>query len=255
MKLIILAAGKGSRLRDLTAAKPKTMVELAGKPLIEYIINNAKKTSISEIIVVTGYQSEKLSEFLTAQFPNTNIKFVHNNNYDSTNMVASLFCAEEEMNDDFIISYSDIVYKSDILNSLINNGKELSIVIDKDWRQLWQKRMDNPLIDAETLKINSSGLIYEIGQKPDSYDDIEGQYIGLMKFSGSSVSAMKVKYKELGNSGKDISNIYMTDFLQHLIDTGSKAEPEFINGGWVEIDTVEDLENLSEYFITNVKED
>ena len=174
MKIIVLAAGQGTRLRPLTENVPKCMVPLKGKPLIDYQLDLFKSKSINDITIVGGYLIEKLKS--------KNVNLITNKVYATTNMVHSLFCAEKELNDDVIISYGDIVYNEKVLQKLIDSNENISIVVDKNWKEYWTARMDDPLVDAETLKIKD-GKIIEIGKKPNHYDDIEGQYIGLIKFS------------------------------------------------------------------------
>jgi L-glutamine-phosphate cytidylyltransferase len=168
-------------------------------------------------------------------------------------MVYTLFCAREEFDDDIIISYSDIVYGQDVLDKLIGSEADISVVVDKKWRKLWEKRMNNPLSDAETLKIGDSGQIVEIGKKAESYNEIEGQYIGLIKISKKVLKKISVFYDNLDKNnlydGKNFENIYMTTFIQLLIDNGFRVTPVEIDGGWVEIDSVEDLKKLKDYTI------
>ena len=106
--------------------------------------------------------------------------------------------------------------------------------------------MENPLTDAETLKISEDGFITEIGKKPKSYDEIEGQYIGLMKFSAAGVKILREHYHALDKNaiydGKSYPNMYMTTLLQSLINSGVKVSPVFIDGGWTEVDEPTDLE-------------
>lgn len=242
MKAIILAAGQGIRLKPLTDDRPKCMVEFNGKPIIDYIVETLLNSNISDITVVNGYKKEVLENHLKDK----DIKFYTNARYDSTNMVATLFCAEEEMNDDLIISYADIVYNKDVLNKLKEDKSDFAIIVDKNWKELWQKRMENPLNDAETMKIDHEEFVYELGKKPQSYDEIEGQYIGLIKISKKFLSQVIEYYKKLDKSdmydGKNFDNMYMTSFIQSLIAYAKKPKAVFIEGGWVEIDSCEDLE-------------
>jgi choline kinase len=236
MKAIILAAGSGTRLKPLTDDKPKCMVEYKGKPILQYISETLKEANIEKTVVVTGYRADKIPVFFTKQY--------HNEKYASTNMVSSLFCALEEFDDDLIISYSDIIYKPSVLNALIKSKEDFSVIIDKDWRSQWEQRMENPLEDAETLKLKD-GKIIEIGKKPTSYDDIEGQYIGLIKISKNCIKQVIEFYNKLDRNklydGKDFNNMYMTSFIQLIIDRLMPVYPVFINGGWIEIDGPEDL--------------
>ena len=88
-------------------------------------------------------------------------------------MLYSLFCAENFLDDDVIISYSDIIYNYEILNKLIDSKSGIGVVIDKNWKELWSLRMDNPLEDAESLKV-ADNKITEIGFKSNDIREIQG---------------------------------------------------------------------------------
>tara|TARA_B110000503_G_C7101615_1_gene394041 strand:- start:235 stop:987 length:753 start_codon:yes stop_codon:yes gene_type:complete len=240
MKMIIVAAGQGIRLRPLTNNKPKCMVEYDEKPIIDYILDAADHCNITDIAVVNGYKKEVLESYLEDR----GCTFFTNEEFDATNMVTSLFTAKEFMNDDLIISYADIVYKPEILEKLMASNADFSVVVDNEWKELWSLRMESPLEDAETMKIRD-GNIVELGKKPISYDEIEGQYIGLMKVSKSALSKLIKFYETLDRSkiydGKDFYNMYMTSLIQMVIDHIMDVTPVFINGGWIEIDSVEDI--------------
>ncbi|WP_416860433.1 sugar phosphate nucleotidyltransferase [Helicobacter ganmani] len=249
MKAMILAAGFGSRLMPLTQENPKCMVEYRGKKLIDYEIGALKDAGIKEIAVVGGYLFAVLKNYVESQF---NIKNIYQNlEFNKTNMVQTLFCAREFIEScithkqDLIISYADIVYSAEIVRSLMQSDEPLSIVVDKNWRTLWEKRFENPLLDAETLKIRE-GKVIELGKKPKSYEEIEGQYIGLFKFSYHFLPQVLGFYDSLDRNamydGKDFDNMYMTSFLQGLINAYGGAQVVEINGGWCEIDFKSDLE-------------
>ena len=166
-------------------------------------------------------------------------------------MVETLFCAREFLKESFdkkqdvIISYADIIYKPFILSKLLSCRDEISVVVDKDWQELWSKRFDDPLSDAESLKIQD-GRIIEIGKRPSSYEDIQAQYMGLFKISYSFLPKVLELYDNLDTTkiydGKDFNNMYMTSFLQGIIDTYHNAKAVMVNGGWCEIDCKSDLE-------------
>ena len=102
MNAIILAAGKGERLRPLTENKPKCLVSLFGKTLLEWQIETFHNQGIDDITIVTGYKSDLI------KYPE--IKKIQNKNYDSTNMVETLFCAKDELKESTIVSYGDILF-------------------------------------------------------------------------------------------------------------------------------------------------
>lgn len=237
MKHIILAAGQGTRLRPYTNELPKCMVEFEGVTLLDRQIQVINCIGDQEIIIVGGYRSEMLPAHYRAYI---------NDDYENTNMLWSLFKAEDEMVDEVIISYGDIVYSPDILKKLVNSREDISVVIDKDWRAYWNSRSSNPLGDAESLKLTYDGYISEIGFTPLSLDGIEGQYIGLMKFSSNGINALKHFFHSAIKEGlifsnRDVKRMYMTDVLQCLIDGKNKVKAVPIYGDWVEVDTVSDL--------------
>jgi len=240
-KAIILAAGQGTRLRPLTDNIPKCMVPLAGVSLLERQVSTLREAGITRINIASGYRSECIEEL--------GFDVTLNPDYAKTNMVESLFAAKDFImsdQDDLIIAYGDIVYEIDNLNALLNSEEDVALMIDTDWEKLWSLRLENPLEDAETLLIDSDGYVTELGKKPKSYEFIQGQYTGLIKIAGSKLNDLWQFYKDLDRKAtydnKDFYNMYMTSFLQQLIDKGWKAKAVLVKNGWLEVDSVEDLE-------------
>ena len=233
MKAIILAAGRGSRMKKLTEENPKCMVFFRGKSLIDWQLEALKGAGVNEISIVTGYKRELLLNKKLIEF--------YNHRWMKTNMVKSLICADEWLMDGpCIVSYSDIFYSSEAIKLLLNSNDKLAITFDPNWEQLWTKRFTDPLIDAETFKINKDYIITEIGNKPISLDDIQGQYMGLLKFTPASWREAKVICAQLNNIQSD--KIDMTSLLQIIIHKGNisiKGIPYFEE--WGEFDSAEDL--------------
>ena len=244
MRLIILAAGQGTRLRPLTNNSPKCLVELAGKPMLEWQIESAQHAGIKDIVVIGGYQIERLHSY--------GVTLLENPRFASTNMVQTLFCAKNFFGEHFIMSYGDIVYSPFILKNLLLDLSDISVVVDQSWRDYWGLRMDNPLLDAETLKIDQKGNLTEIGNKPNSFNEIEAQYIGLVSFRGNGVKQLTDAYdhaylKQLSGENpfggvRNLDGLYMTDLLQGMIKSGVSIKAHKISENWLEIDSIEDLE-------------
>ena len=241
MKIVILAAGEGKRLRPYTSEVPKCMVDLAGKPLLSYQLSSIEKCNISldDVAIVGGHKMESFEEFQVKKFEN--IK------YSTTNMVSTLFCARDFMkdNEDLIISYGDIVYEEKVLRAVLNCKNEVCVAADLEWENLWRTRMTNPLDDAETFIMDDEKLIKELGKKPFSFSEIHAQYIGLIKIRGDKIRKFIKDYDQMDKSidydGKNFDNMYMTSFIQYLIDTGWQVEACLVKNGWLELDTIEDL--------------
>ncbi|MEK7524323.1 MAG: phosphocholine cytidylyltransferase family protein [Patescibacteria group bacterium] len=238
MKAIILAAGEGKRMRPHTDDRPKAMIPVAGKPLLKRTLEILQHLGITDISVVTGYHPE------TINYPS--IKKYFNAQFDHTNMVVSLFCAEEEFNDDMVIIYGDILFSEEMLAALLADDADVAVAVDKAWRKQWEKRMENPLNDAETMKINKEGDITELGKKPKNFSEIEGQYVGLIKISKLAAAKIKSFYGSLDRqvlyNGRTFDLMHMTDFLQLIIDRLMPVKAAYIHGGWFEIDTPSDLQ-------------
>ncbi|RTR05362.1 NTP transferase domain-containing protein [Halomonas nitroreducens] len=239
MKAIILAAGQGTRLRPYTNDKPKCMVHLAGKSLLHRQMEIMSQCGISDSIIVGGYCIERIDPL--------DAKVVENYDYDSTNMLSTLFCARDHMipGEDLLISYGDIVYEPQVLQSIIDCSAAICVAADTQWEKLWKLRMDDPLSDAETFVFDKNQYIVELGKHPKSYRQVQAQYMGLMRIRSDKVADVIAAYDALDvdalYDGSDFSNMYMTSFLQCLIDKGWLVKACLVEGGWLEVDTAEDL--------------
>ena len=237
MIFIILAAGKGTRLYPLTKKKPKCLVKYQGKSILDHQLENCKKMKIQKIFLVSGYKSSKIKK--------KNIIKIKNENYKTTNMLYSLFKLRKlfDGNNDLIISYGDIIYKNDVLKKLINSREQLSTVIDTDWYSYWKVRMENPLDDAESLKLSKKYYITDIGKKVKNLKDIKGQYIGLTKISKNIAKKILKVWVDLNskNNANKTNNLYITDFLRILIKRKFKIKAIPVKRGWLEFDEPSDL--------------
>ena len=106
--------------------------------------------------------------------------------------------------------------------------------------------MDDYLQDVETFKFKNSEVI-ELGKEPKNKGEVEAQYIGVIKIKRDLLIHLLANYKSSIDSAPDrviaenFKNMYMTDFIQDYIDDGGRVVPVFIDGGWLEVDTVQDL--------------
>ncbi|MBL52023.1 MAG: nucleotidyl transferase [Candidatus Marinimicrobia bacterium] len=233
MRCIILAAGRGSRLGSLTNKKPKCLIQLNGKSLLEHQLAILRASNIKDIGIVTGYKRQLLSDFGLYEF--------HNNKWDKTNMVSSLECADSWLNKyHCIVSYGDIFYQHRAIKKLILSKDEMAITYDPNWKLLWEKRFDNPLDDAETFKLNADSTISEIGKVPTDLNQIQGQYMGLLKFTPASWKEVKSIRSKMSNTMK--SKMDMTTLLQKIILKNKiKVKGLIYEDNWGEIDTESDL--------------
>lgn len=234
MKAIILAAGRGSRMKSLTNERPKCMVELRGKPLLEWQLAALRGAGITEIAIVTGYRRELLADRGLVEF--------HNPRWAQTNMVSSLACAEAWLQGEpCIVSYSDIFYSPAAVQSLMACTASLAVTYDPNWLALWTDRFGDPLLDAETFGLTAAGTLTEIGNKPASVDEVQGQYMGLLRFTPEGWAEVCRLRSALPAQQRD--KAHMTYTLQQVIEAGRvpvQALP--YTGEWGEVDSSEDLQ-------------
>jgi choline kinase len=233
MKAIILAAGRGSRMKSLTDERPKCLIELHGKALLDWQLESLRKAGISEIAIVTGYKRELLVNRELVEF--------HNMRWAETNMVSSLACAEEWLQTEpCIVSYSDIFYSPTAVRLLIRCLAPLAVTYDPNWLKLWTQRFGDPLLDAETFRLTPEHTLAEIGNKPTLVDEVQGQYMGLLRFTPEGW--MEVQRIRSNLTLEQCDKIHMTGILQKVIDAKCfhiKAVPYL--GEWGEIDSADDL--------------
>lgn len=233
MKAIILAAGRGSRLKSMTDDRPKCLVEIRGRRLLDIQIAALRETGIAEIAVVTGYRREMLTQ--------PGVKEFHNADWARTNMVSSLACAAEWLESDAcVVSYSDIFYPAAAPKLLIDRVADMAITYDPDWRAQWEARFGDPLLDAETFRLDGAGFVAEIGRKPRHIEEIEGQYMGLLRFAPAGWAEIARLRDTLPPETRD--RIDMTSTLQRVVEAGRvKLSAVPFRGEWGEIDTELDL--------------
>jgi choline kinase len=233
MRAVILAAGRGSRLGHLGDDRPKCLVELEGKPLIERQIAALRRGGADEIGVVRGYRAEMID------FPG--LSYFANQRWAETNMVMSLAAAAPWLRSGpVIVSYADIFYRSELVRGLAGAPGQLVISYDRAWRRLWTRRFADPLADAETFRIDAAGQLLEIGGKTTRIEDIEGQYMGLLKFTPPAWSAVEVLLSTLDAPIRD--RLDVTGLLHRLLAGKELPIATFgTNGQWGEIDNPEDV--------------
>ncbi len=231
---LILAAGRGSRMNNVTDTKPKCFIEVKGKRLLDWQVEAMKHAGITDIAVVTGYKSEL--------FSNEEIEKIHNPNWETTDMVFSLACASDWLKKcNCIVSYSDIFFESHAVSSLLDGDEEIAISYDPSWLNMWEQRFEDPKDDAETFKVDNQQFLTEIGGAVTELDEVDGQYMGLIKFTPNGWKTFSNFWKEIEES--DFSNVQVTQVLRQLVAKKSgyvKAIP--YEGEWGELDLESDLE-------------
>ena len=235
MKAIILCAGRGVRLRDLTADElPKCLVDIGGRAIIDWQIDALSRTGVEEITIVTGFMSEKIKKHLVHD---KRISYVHNDKYATTNILTSFWLALEKHAgaDDLVIMAGDVVFDPDILKKMASYAN-VDILTATDSKK----------IDEEAVKIITQGDSITKFGKDLQIEKSQGQFLGLMKVCASTVGEMRELVRRMVISDGRC-NAYLFDMLNTMIDGYKKKIGYFDIGDhfWEEIDFKEDWERAN----------
>ena len=232
MRALILAAGRGSRMGALTASAPKCLTMFAGQRLIDWQIDALRAGGVEEIGIVTGYKADKIDA--------TNLRRFHNDRWAETNMVMSLACARQWLvSGPVIVSYADIFYSAEPVEKLAATAGDIAVTYDRDWLDLWHARFEDPLSDAETFRLDADNRLVEIGGRAASVEEIEGQFMGLLRFMPAGWAAVEGILDGLAEAERD--RLDSTALLRRLIAEDFPVAAVVINGGWGESDSASDL--------------
>ena len=238
IKIIILAAGRGSRVNRLTKKKPKTLIKISDKSILDYHLIELAKLGIKnkQISIITGYERKAFSKYKIKKFVNKSWK--------STNMVYSLTKADHWLkNYNCIVIYGDVLYEHTIINKLKKNINKFCLASNINWKKYWKQRFIDPIKDLESFKTDQKKLIIEIGQKVKSINEIRGQFMGIFKIDPSNWLKFKKKLKE---SNYKIST---TELLNKLIkEEKVKIKSIDYKKYWFEIDTYKDFKIANKFF-------
>ena len=242
MKAIILAAGKGSRLGKIGGKKPKCLMEIEDNTLLEIQINTLHNCGIKDISVVRGYEGKKIN------IPGLN--YYENPDYEKANMLHSLFCAREEMDEETLILYSDIIFEEDVVKRIISSDQDIAIGVMVNWMEAIQQRDKVALEELEMLYFDSKNRVEKIGKSLTDKYETKGQFIGIVKCTkwGTEIlkrnydRAKKVYAKKSFGQAKAFKQASLIDVFQEMVAIGVPIYSVIIERGWMEIDTPKDYE-------------
>jgi choline kinase/ubiquinone/menaquinone biosynthesis C-methylase UbiE len=244
MKAIILAAGDNSGDSDFFRNNPKCLTKINDSTLIEIQIEVLHKCGIKEINVVRGYEKEKIN------IPG--ITYYENPDFKKTNNLYSLFCAEDELNSEVLVLYSDIIYNEEVVNRFIDSKANFSLGIILNWKNHNSHRPNINVEDLELVNFDPESKILEIGKGKANLSYTTGQYIGISKISKKGCEILKNNYRffrSLNISDKNVTNktykdAWLTDFYQFISTLGINLNCVLIEEGWMEISCKEDCEQI-----------
>jgi choline kinase len=239
MKLILLAAGKSSRIfRDI--GYNKCLIKIKGKSLIRHIIDNAILNDINDISIVVGYKSKKIIDHLSEY---RNLKFIYNKKYNTTDMVYSAYLAFKNSRKDVLITYTDIFYNKSLFSKIKKNRlRNITVPYLTNWQKIWKIRKKNIFKDAETFYRDKKNNLIEIGKKINKANlkYIKGQFMGLIFIPKSKIYVAKNFYLKRNLKKK----IQFTEFLNALVEDRINVKCIEYKNYWYEIDDKNDLKNM-----------
>jgi L-glutamine-phosphate cytidylyltransferase len=247
---VIIAAGRGSRLQNETDEIPKTLVEVMGRPMLEWILEAFEAAGLSrkDVVFVCGYRAEVIK----TRYPY--FTYVTNRDWQSNNILLSLLMAREYLKDGFVSTYGDIVYEGAVVQKLVASSADIALGCDTAWRRRYVGRTQHPETDAEKLRAEG-GRVVELSRTIPS-EQANGEFIGVMKLTAAGsaefVKAFDQAERRFGGGqyreGRSFQKAYVIDLLAEMLEQGTRMEREDTHGGYMEIDTVQDLSMAEQWW-------
>lgn len=246
MQAIILAAGMGKRLKELTRNNTKCMVEVNGVSLIDRMLHQIDKQELSQIVIVVGYEGEKLINYIETLNIKTPIVYVNNPIYDKTNNIYSLSLAKEYLcKDDTLLFESDLIFEDSVIKELIDDSRPTLALVDK--YESWMDGTCVKLGDDDTIEAFVPG-------KKFKFDEIKSYYktVNIYKFGKHFSETHYVPFLDAYSKALGDNEYYeqVLRVITMLDDPEIKAKR--LNGQlWYEIDDIQDLDIASSMFSNN----
>jgi L-glutamine-phosphate cytidylyltransferase len=231
---LILAAGCGSRMGALTRDRPKCLLTVGGGTLLDRQVAALRSAGAERIGVVGGWQAGALR--------GRGLDVLCNPGWETTTMVASLCAAGDWLAaGETLVSYGDIAFSPATAQRLAACPAPLALAYDRDWHALWRRRFADWAEDAETFALDGDGNVAEIGARPRRDERIEGQYIGLTRWTPAAWTRFGGVLQGL-QSTEAGRRVDMTAALRLLVrEHGAAIAAVPVDGPWFEFDSERDV--------------
>tara|TARA_B100000029_G_C17526822_1_gene941945 strand:- start:515 stop:1237 length:723 start_codon:yes stop_codon:yes gene_type:complete len=225
-----------------TADAPKCFAEVGGRRILDWTVDALKEAGLSEIVFIGGYRIEAVQE----AYPQ--FTFRHNRDWVNNNILASLFCAEDLMDEPFVCCYSDCLFTSGLVHGVIEEGSERVVSVDVGWRQRYAGRTEHPTDDAEKVMCSNGDVTRIEREIPE--DQAYGEFTGVARFGIQGADDLKTAYAVAREafSGSPFrgaalfEKAYLIHLLQQMIEEGVSFGHADTAGEYIEIDTQQDFE-------------
>ena len=212
----------------LTEGTPKCYAEIGGRRILDHALGALREAGLSEVVFVGGY----LIERIRADYPE--LSFRHNAAWESNNILASLFHAEDAMVGGFVCSYADILYRPALVARLLAAPGEIALGVDTAWRGRYADRHQHPEADAEKVRLDGDRVL-EISRSIPS-ERADGEYVGLARFTAEGARLLREHHRRAGLGPK----AYLIELLQPMVAAGVEMRAVATEGEYFEVDTTED---------------
>ena len=243
MQAIILAAGMGKRLKELTQNNTKCMVKVNGVSLIDRMLHQIQKQNVDRIVIVVGYEREKLKEYIATLGITTPITYIDNPIYDKTNNIYSLSLASDYLcEDDTLLFESDLIFEDSVLDSLVRDPRPTLALVDK--YESW--------MDGTCVKLDEDDNIEAfVPGKKFKFDEIKDYYktVNIYKFSKDFSNTHYVPFLDAYQKALGENEYYeqVLRVITMLDDPVIKAK-RLTGQKWYEIDDIQDLDIATSIF-------
>ena len=239
---VVLAASRGHGMDELTCERPKVMLPVAGVPMLRRQIDKFKQQGINDITVVAGYRRDAIDV--------QGAEILVNEDWESTGELASLVCAMDNFSEDTVIIYGDLLFRSYMLHNLLDWDAELLVAVDSSPVSsavgnindlAWCSTPDNRAMYQQkvTLEQVLPGLQSQ-GREPD------GRWIGMMRVAGQGNEHLR-SAMEILRQKDNFNSLGLPDLLNQLVKDGHIPQVQYVNGHWIDINNLSDLERAGTF--------
>jgi choline kinase len=249
-RVIVIGAGRGRRLMPTTADAPKCFAEVAGQRLLDWALDAFRAAGAGEICFIGGYAIDKVRR----DYPQ--FTFRHNADWEHNNILASLFCAEDLMDEPFVCCYSDVLFTPEVARRLVASPGDMVLGVDTQWLARYAERTEHPPDDAEKVTVADGRVTRIHRQLPEG--DAYGEYIGVAKFSAAGAARLREHYHRCrkafaGRPWREATSFekaYKILLFQEMIEAGEPFTHVDTPGGYIEVDTQQDFEYAQKHWTT-----
>ena len=241
---LILAASRGEELGELTKDKPKAMLDIAGKPILERLVESLRQQGIRDISVVTGYRPRTVAV--------ANVTLVHNPGFETSRDLLSFGKVKDRLGESTIISYGDVLVRNYVIRELLQTGDEITIVVDSACAERMRQDPRGDYVvcsvaDSQGILLKPAKFVRMFARGKDAPEKCSGQWIGMMIVKGKGKLWVEKAFRNLEKQAC-YRNLSLTDLLNRLVVIDHRpVSVLYIRGHWLDVNHLQDIEKAVEF--------